>query len=313
MRYRPSIRLVYAIHFLFACACGFLVGCEPPELTENGVIRAFGSVGLGDGDFSYPRAIAADSQGCVYVVDKSGRVQRFSKEGNFEIRWKMPEIAKGKPVGLSVHPDGRVFVADTHYSRVIVYGRDGELLGSFGENGLGPGQFQLPTDIAFDDNGQIYVAEYSGDHRIQVFSPEFQYLSTLCDFEIDGEYLRRPSAIAIDEEQTMWIADACNHRLVRLSLTGEVLGVYGEYGAEPGQLRFPYDLAITPDGQIMVCEYEGNRLQWFTKKGESVRLWGESGREPGQLFSPWGATYGAEGLVYIVDSLNSRIQIVRPK
>ena len=62
-----------------------------------------------------------------------------------------------KPVGLSVHPDGRVFVADTHYNRVLVFDRDGKELARFGGYGKEPGHFIYPTDIAFGNDGRIYV------------------------------------------------------------------------------------------------------------------------------------------------------------
>ena len=297
-----------------SCALALLsaltVGCEPRPLTPNGVVHIFGKPGLGPGAFSYPRAITAEPGGSVFVVDKSGRIQRFNKEGEIETWWRMPETARGKPVGMTVHPDGRIFVADTHYHRVMVFDRDGKTLGSFGHEGMGDGEFQLPTDVAVDAEGFIYVSEYNGNDRVTKWSPALQFVKSLADGPIEGKRVSRPAGIDIDAEQTLWIADACNHRIVRLSLDGEVLAVFGSFGSGAGELRYPYDITSAPDGTIMVCEYEGNRLQWFTKEGQSVRVWGRSGRAAGELFAPWGATYGPSGRVWVVDSLNSRVQII---
>ncbi len=297
-----------------------LVGCEPPAMTPNGVVGVFGGVGLAPGLFTYPRAIAADrlktglaaSNGSVFVVDKDARVQRFAADGTLETYWRMPERAKGKPVGLTVHPDGRIFVADTHYSRVLIFDREGNLLDSFGSEGFGDGQFQLPTDVAIDAEGFIYVSEYNGNDRITKWSPELQFVKVIGDGLIQGEPLRRPAGLEIDKQQTLWVADACNHRIIRFSLTGEVLFTFGSFGENPGELRYPYDISISPDQTLLVCEYGGNRLQWFSTEGRSLRLWGRSGRAPGELFSPWGATWGPGGKIYVVDSLNNRVQIVRP-
>lgn len=44
---------------------------------------------------------------------------------------------------------------------------DGELLLKFGSNGEGNGQFNAPTGVAVDDNGNIIVADW-GNSRIQV-------------------------------------------------------------------------------------------------------------------------------------------------
>lgn len=288
-------------------------GCEPPPLTDNGVIGIFGGVGLGNGDFSYPRAVTAEPEGSVFIVDKSGRIQRFSARGEFETGWKMPLSETGKPVGIAIHPDGRLFVADTHYHRVMIFDRDGHLLGQFGEQGDGDGQMQLPTDVDFDNHGFIYVSEYQGNDRLTKWAPDLTYVRAIGEAPIDGERLRRPAAIDVDGDDVIWVADACNHRIVRFDTDGRVLGTFGELGEGPGQLRYPYDINVAPDGaSVMVCEYGGNRLQWFDRAGRSLRTWGGHGREPGRLWTPWGAAYGPGGNVYVVDSLNSRIQIVRP-
>jgi DNA-binding beta-propeller fold protein YncE len=213
---------------------------------------------------------------------------------------------------MSLHPDGRLFVADTHYHRVMVFDRDGNRLTAFGELGMGPGQFQLPTDIAFDAEGNIYVGEYTENDRITKWSPDMEFVQVIGGDPIDGKRLNRPAGVIVDDEQTLWVADACNHRLLRFTLDGELLMAVGHFGNAPGEMRYPYDLCLTPDKSILVCEYEGNRLQWFSKDGRSLRTWGVSGRKVGQIFAPWGATYGPGGRIYVVDSLNNRVQIVRP-
>ncbi len=290
---------------------GLVCGCEPPALTENGVVGVFGSVGLGPGAFSYPRAIAAERDGSVFVIDKNGRVQRFDRDGRFEHYWRMPETDKGKPVGISIHPDGRIFVADTHYHRVMIFDREGTTLGTFGRHGRGDGEFILPTDVAFDAKGFIYVSEYGGNDRISKWSSDFSFVSVIADSEIDGARINRPSAIAIDAEQTLWVADACNHRVLRLTLDGKHLLTIGKFGDGESEMRYPYDLSISDEQTVMVCEYEGNRLQWFDTAGRNVATWGRSGRGLGELSGPWGASYGPDGLVYVVDAMNSRIQIVK--
>jgi DNA-binding beta-propeller fold protein YncE len=293
--------------------------CKPPPLTENGVIGVFGELGLAWGSFSYPRGIAVEfshasmsAASSLFVVDKSGRIQRFSSEGRYETGWRMPEIDQGKPIGLAVHPDGRLFVADTHYHRVVVFDRDGRRLGSFGSEGTGGGQFQLPTDVAFDADGCIYVSEYHQNDRVTKWSPDFQYLESLGDAPIAGARLSRPGGLVFDDDNTLWVADACNHRLIRFSPDGSVLAVVGEFGDAPGQLRYPYDIALAPDGTLVVCEFEGARLQWFSKEGRSLRTWGRPGRALGELFSPWGVARDPDGRVYVVDSLNNRVQVIRP-
>lgn len=48
-----------------------------------------------------------------------------------------------------------------------VFNTDGEFLLKFGSNGEGNGQFNAPTGVAVDVNGNIIVADW-GNSRIQV-------------------------------------------------------------------------------------------------------------------------------------------------
>lgn len=288
-----------------------IAGCDPPPLTDSGVVGVFGKQGLGTGEFSYPRAISIAPDGKVFVIDKSARVQRFSPDGQFEHVWSMPEKAAGKPVGLTIADDGRVFIADTHYHRVIVFDRDGTELARFGKAGFGDGEFQLPTDVALDAAGNIYVSEYNGNDRVTRWTPDFQFDRVVCAGEYEGKPIMRPSGIDIDHEQTLWVADAVNHRIIRLTLEGEILSIWGDMGRKMGQLRYPYDIQCLDDGSILVCEYANNRLQWFDANGQVLRAWGQQGRRLGDLWAPWGVAVGPNGLVYALDSLNARVQIIQ--
>ncbi len=286
--------------------------CDRPALTGNGVIGVFGGVGLASGSFNYPRAITVERLGTILVVDKAGRIQRFSPDGEFLSFWRMPETTKGKPVGLTVHADGRIFVADTHYHRVLVFDPNGNLVGHFGSRGDGDGEFQLPTDVAIDDEGFIYVSEYNGNDRITKWSSNFEFIKAFGDTPVFGKRLNRPAALAIDRGGIIWVADACNHRIVRFTQDGKVIDAIGRRGRGLDEFRYPYDIDVREDGTVVVCEYGGDRLHWLSPDGESIGTWGSSGRRLGELSGPWGAALGVDGRVYVVDSMNSRVQIIKP-
>jgi len=306
----PGTRALLGIGILLAgfagagpTGCGARSG-EKPELV-------FGQTGLGEGDFSYPRTIAVAPDGRVFVIDKAARVQRFDPEGRFECAWRMPEWQLGKPTGLAVHPDGRLFIADTHYSRVMIYDRDGHLLDRFGTPGTGPGQFLLPTNVAIDGEGFIYVSEYGGNDRISKFAPDHSYVLSFGGPDAGQAALRRPQCMDFDREQTLWVADACNHRICRFSRDGRFLSSFGRAGGGLGELYYPYGVRVLPDGNLIVAEYGNNRVQVLTPEGRGVRVWGSAGREPGQLAVPWSLAIGRGGRVYVVDSGNNRVQVIR--
>ena len=311
------MRRPFLLQLLGTACCAALAGCEPPPMSDNGVVGVIGELGLAPGQFTYPRSLAIDGGGRIYVVDKSARIQRFGPDGRFQTEWTSPESQAGKPIGLFADdrpapgPGPRLFVADTHYHRVLVYDGDGHELARFGQEGAGDGQFILPTDVRTDAAGRIYVSEYGGNDRITRWTPDFQFDRVLTTGEIAGQPLRRPNAIDIDDDQTLWVADSCNHRVLRFDLDGQLLAAWGTVGREPGQMRYPYDIACLPGGEILVCEFGNSRLQWFDRQGHSRRTWGTEGRRLGQVWAPWGAAVAPDGRLYVLDSLNARVQIVR--
>lgn len=270
-----------------------------------------GAPGRGPGLFSTPRAIALDAErGRFYVIDKTARVQGFSLDGTFESEWSMPESENGKPVGISVAPDGRVFVPDTHYNRVLVFDSDGTELMRFGSFGTGPGEFVYPTDIAFGEAGLIYVAEYGTNDRIQVFDASGSYLFGFGGIGSgDGEF-NRPQSIEFSHDgEELYVADACNHRIVIFDRKGRWLRSIGSPGSGEGELFYPYGITVLPDGTLLVSEFGGDRIQRLdSRTGESLGTWGGAGFERGLLRSPWGVASDGQR-IYVLDSGNARVQI----
>ncbi len=294
-----------------------MAGCSKADSSAAAprVLATIGTTGSGDGEFVYPRAIDIAPDGSVLVADKTGRIQRFGAEGRFIKSWKMPEYENGKPVGMSVGPDGLLYVADTHYHRVVVFDLDGNEIRRWGRLGRGDGEFIYPTDVAFVGRGadmQVLVAEYGGNDRISVFRPDGTFIRTVGAFGMDRGQLSRPEAMAVDEARgRVYVADACNHRIAVYNLGLEIQEYWGAGGTRQGELRYPYGLALMPDGSLVVCEFGNNRLQVFDSRGESVRICGHPGREPGQLAFPWGVAVDKTGRAFVVDAGNNRVQVWR--
>ncbi len=274
------------------------------------VVGAFGRTGAGPGEFLYPRAAELAHDGSLFVVDKTGRIQRLDADGQCLGIMQMPLIDAGKPTGMSLHEDGRLFVADTHYHRVTIFAPEGELLGEFGEYGEAEGCFIYPTDVAFAPDGRIFVSEYGGNDRVSAFTGDGDFLFSFgSPGSAEGQFAR-PSALCIDEpRERLYVADACNHRIGVYNLEGQLLSYIGSAGRGPGQLRYPYDLALTADGTIVVCEYGNNRIQLFSPDGKSLAVYGQAGRQLGQLAFPWGVSVDARCRAYVVDAGNNRIQV----
>ncbi len=269
----------------------------------------FGRTGQGPGEFSYPRAAAIDHERQrLYVVDKAARIQSFNLQGAYQFEWTMPAHDAGKPTGLGVGPDGSIYAADTHYARVVVFDPTGTEIARFGTRGQGPGQFIMPTDVAIAADGTIYVGEYGGNDRISRFTPDYEYELSFGGPDTGDAQLRRPQALLMDADDTLWVADSCNHRICHFSAAGELLATFGASGRQPGAFRFPYGLDWLSDGSLVICEYGSNRVQRFSTAGELLGTWGKAGRKIGELAYPWEVVVGHNDRIYIIDSGNNRVQ-----
>ncbi len=111
------------------------------------------------------------------------------------------------------------------------------------------------------------------------------------------------------------VADSGNHRIVILSPSGEQVGEFGSFGAEPGQINEPWGVAAAPDGTIFVADTWNHRIQHFDQQGNVLHVWGTYGDTGGQLGDPtwlWGprdVAVGADGRVFVTDTGNKRVLV----
>ena len=271
----------------------------------------FGAPGAAPGLFRTPRGLAVDPRnGSIYVVDKTARIQHFTADGEFINEWSMPEGQLGRPVGISVAPDGRVFVPDTHYHRILVFDEQGNELNRFGRFGTGPGEFVYPTDVVFGPEGELYVSEYGTNDRIQVFDTAGRPLRAFGTSGREVGQFTRPQAMVFSPDHAeLFIADSCNHRVVVVDRQGEWLRVLGGPGREIGQFCYPYGLDLLPDGSLLICEYGSGRLQRIdAQTGAVLGVYGSPGFKEGRLKEPW-AVAVHDDRILVLDSGNARVQI----
>jgi ABC-type Fe3+ transport system permease subunit/DNA-binding beta-propeller fold protein YncE len=283
-----------------------LSGCGDPTKPD----AVWLSTGTGPAQVVYPRGIAySPTDDSFFIVDREARIQHLDHDGRFLNDWRTPEKKQGKPVGLTVGPDGNLYVPDTHYHRVIVYSPDGKELRQWGRFGNEPGQFIYPTDIAFDARGNVFVSEYGDNDRIQVFDPAGKFLYQFGHFGSGLGEFNRPQSIVIDGD-TLYAADACNHRIAVFKIDGTFVRNFGKIGSNLGELRFPYGLDIDSQGRLVVCEFGNNRVQLLDKEtGAGLATWGMAGRNPGELAYPWAVAIDRRGRVVTVDAGNNRVQV----
>ncbi len=328
LRRSMGLWIVAATMMAAALAGGCREDAPPPGTLQ--AVRWFGAAGRGPGRFEYPRVLEVDPRdGTVVVIDRQARIHRFTPEGRFVDGWQMPEFTRGKPTGLAIGADGVLWVADTHYHRVVVFAPDGRELRRWGEYGTGPGQFIFPCDVALGPDGLVYVAEFGGNDRVQVFTTEGAFVRQFGHHgHAPGEF-DRPQSLAFGPEGELFVADACNHRLQVLETDGRPVRVLGGLGREAGQFVYPYGLRALPDGTLLVAEFGGARVQRVDgRTGESLGAWSavEGAPPPAAAFVtdgdgvkpigvagnilriPWAVAW-RDGEMYVLDSGHARVLV----
>ncbi len=116
-------------------------------------------------EMNQPTDVAVDEEGYLYVVDTlNERVQKWTTEGYYAGYWPIPLADTYDSPRLALGRDV-VYVTDPQGKRVLVYDRDGQPLGQWGE-----GRFERPSGIAVDAKGHIYVTDVLTG-SVQVFAP----------------------------------------------------------------------------------------------------------------------------------------------
>jgi len=264
-----------------------------------------------------PRALAIGHKDELLAVDTAGRILVYDANAELLRQWRMPDTTAGRPEGICVLKDGRIAVADTHYHRVVFFDQQGKLLSTLGSEGKGPGHFIYPVALTQDDKGWLYVAEYGGNDRVQVFNSDGKRLWSLGAFGTGDMDFQRPSGVAW-HGQYLFVADAFNNRVLAFPTNYSMVGgKLHRSGGDPLTLHFPYGIAAGKEGVLYIIEYGAGRLTSLSFLGHDplpcdVWRFGSSGRGEGQFLTPWGVAVDSKGRVFVADTGNRRIVRLTP-
>jgi DNA-binding beta-propeller fold protein YncE/ABC-type molybdate transport system permease subunit len=298
----------------------WVAGCSKESVGIRGLdsrlfsgVEVIGSRGVAAGQFNKPRSVAVDHDDNLYVVDITGRVQKFSPDGHFILAWQThPEDLvrpRGEPKGMGCDNDGNIIVVEPHYQRVNLYTTDGRQLEQWGRKGTNEGEFIMPRAVAVNSHGEYLIPEYTDVDRVQVFAGKDKALLKVIGHAgtANGEF-SRPEGICLDAADRIYVADSCNHRIQVFSPDGRWLRSYGKPGAGPGEFSYPYDIRVDKEGRQYVCEFGNSRIQVFDAQDHLLETIGAAGGEPGQFSNPWSIALDSHGNLYVADSQNHRVQ-----
>jgi tripartite motif-containing protein 71 len=158
-----------------------------------------------------------------------------------------------------------------------------------------------PFDVAVDRNGVLFLLE-SGSRSISIYSPRGEFLR-----EIQGRGAwKDPSAIAVDSDGTIFLADGVSGRVLELEISGKIRKEH----AAGGNARLT-GVGLF-GGSVLCADNRNHRIVVFRKAGGAPEFWGKRGEGPGELHSPFRLAVDPSGRVFVTDVMNARVQWFSP-
>lgn len=257
------------------------------------------------------------------------------------------------PSSVAFDAAGNLHVADRFNHRIrkvdLVTGVISTVAGTGASAFAGEGQpaalasLSRPTGIAFDDAGNLYVAD-TDNRRVRRVDAATKRISTVAG---SGEWgsggdggpalaaqLMSPTHLSFGPDGDLYVSDYESHRVRRIALSAHpptistVLGngtaaSTGDGGpAAEASVNGPVGVALDPSGNLYVAEEAGNRVRRVeratgrvsTVVGTGTAGFGGDGgpASAAQLFGPDGLAFDPSGNLYVADWQNLRVRKVTP-
>ena len=281
-----------------------------------------------------------------------GRIPRCYKN---VATFKPPAWTERKPGNInciSVDSTGNVAMSDCRKHNVQRFTADGEHLREFGYRGSDNRQFNYPTGIAHNKDGNIIVAD-SRNHRIKVHEPSGWWIRVFGE-----EVLKSPWGVSVTTDDNIVVCDTQEEKVSVFSPEGVLLLQFAPsqgtpsyaifhdnkffvsvnsdtshmlqvfdscgshlYNIDPmsggwgrwGESFHPRGLAINKDDLLLVCDTGNDRVQVLTLDGNPVTYFGSCGSDEGDFNKPEDIAITPDEEVIVNDKGNQRIQVFKPK
>jgi hypothetical protein len=320
--------------------------------------------------FAFPGAIAVDAGGSVYVADTGNSIiRKLTLEGS---NWVATTIAGQAgdfgsadgandearfnfPSGIAVDANTNLYVADQVNSTIRKIAPDGTnwmvstIAGMAGYYGSADGtgseaRFYYPCGLAVDNGGNVYVADQVNS-TVRKITPA-GLVSTIAGLagtygsanstgiNSSGVRFYWPSALAVDAETNIYVADTFNDAIRKLKPAGKswiattIAGQPGNPGSEDGKNNAalfdgPSGIALDASGNLYVADAYNSTIRKLVLVGTNWvvssigGLAGTTGSADGTnnaaLFdSPQGIAADKDGNIFVVDTENCTIRIGSP-
>jgi len=215
-----------------------------------------------------PVNIFIDAQGWKYIADSAaGLVFVFDRSDN--LITMLGKELRIRPVDVVVR-GVLCYVTDYASNQIVVLSTvTGEEIMRIGlrrrmkgrtqtEAELPPGEFSLISDLALDQQGNIYVTDKAGA-RITQFDSSGVFRRTIGRLGDNVDEFVRPKGIAVDRENRIWVVDAATEVAKIYNERAQLLLFFGLPGNEPGMMNLPATIVVDYDNVEFFQEYAVRR------------------------------------------------------
>jgi len=245
------------------------------------------------------------------------------------------------PTGVSLDSAGNVFVADysNHTIRKVTSaGVVTTLAGTAGSPGAIDAtgsvvRFNYPSGVSVDTAGNVFVAD-TGNHTIRKVTSA-GVVTTLAgtagssgSTNATGSAARfyYPFGVSVDTAGNVFVADASNHTIRKVTSAGVVTTLAGTPGSagstnatgSAARFNYPYGLYVDTAGNVFVADTGNHTIRKVTSAGVVTTLAGTAGSSgstdatgsAARFFNPYGVSVDTAGNVFVADTDNHTIRKV---
>lgn len=213
------------------------------------------------------------------ALDRETNALIIADHGNRRVlRWSLDNGTRGQViisdigcVGVKIHPDGTLYVADCQNHEVIRLERGtNRRTIAVGGNGSGhrANQLHAPTYLFVDLDHTVYVSD-TKNHRVMKWSLDSTKGTVVAGGNGEGgdsRQLSLPVGVAVDHLGRVYVTDHGNSRVMRWcegSNEGTVVAAGNGQGQQANQLRSPEGMCFDNQGNIYVADCRNGRIQKF--------------------------------------------------
>jgi len=249
---------------------------------------------------------------------------------------RQPPRSIGKPYGVAA-TRGRLYVADTSPAVLEILDLSKHKLRYWAPRG--EGRLGMPTNLALDNDGTLYVADV-GRGQVLIFGPDERFAGAIGvrqaaprtvhgpGSSADGGSAPPAQALAGAEQpitiatpmkpadvalagHRLYVADVLTHsvRVFDKQTRQQLLVIPADRKDENATLYTPTNLDVDQAGRIYVSDTGGFRIQQYDAEGKYLRTFGRQGDSPGEHVRPKGVAVDRAGRVYVVDAAAQVVQI----